>query len=263
MMLKPKKLCEQYSEIAIGGQNPFYLRKAKVAQPTLYDGNEIINPDHDPMNAPSSEEDLELAELARQKMHEKMNDPVYLEKRKVEELKANTLPLPVLPHGDCTCKKRITPTGITEGERGFEQTKRCYLTEVIPFFNLLKEHFDSGQKSLVTEVRAMKAVFENMEAEVDQNAVDKKCREIKRKNLLIMSENLIAECLSKDVFYTASDYVLNVSRFSNMHDALIIAQKRIADLESKNLNMRNKIQNDDRDSMIKHFSRLEVEHFNL
>jgi hypothetical protein len=40
-----------------------------------------------------------------------------------------------------TCKKRITPTGITEGERGFEQTKRCYLTEVMPFFNLLKEHF--------------------------------------------------------------------------------------------------------------------------
>lgn len=41
---------------------------------------------------------------------------------------------------DKTGKKRITPTGITEGERGFEQTKRCYLTEVMPFFKLLKEH---------------------------------------------------------------------------------------------------------------------------
>ncbi|GJS91833.1 hypothetical protein Tco_0774469 [Tanacetum coccineum] len=336
MMLKPKKLCEQYSEIAIGVQNPFYLRKAKVAQPTLYDGNEIINPDHDPTNVPSSEEDLELAELARQKMHEKMNDPVCvekrikcippnyskenflatftpqtqltpeqvfwsidLEKRKAEELKANTPPLPVLPPAtvyppntpvhlvprtlpttsqvniglyvitqlfwdfEKTCKKRITPTGITEGERGFEQTKRCYLTEVIPFFNLLKEHFDSVQKSLVTEVRAMKAVFENMEAKVDQNAVDKKCGEIERRNFLIMNENLIAECLSKDVFYTATDSVLNVSRFSDMHDALTIAQNRIADLESKKFNLRNKIQNDDHDSMIKHFSKLKVEHFNL
>ncbi|GJU27957.1 retrovirus-related pol polyprotein from transposon TNT 1-94 [Tanacetum coccineum] len=131
MMLKPKKLCEQYSEIAIGAHNPFYLRKAKVAQPTLYDGNEIINPDHDPTNVPSPE--------------------------------------------------------------------------------------------------AMKAVFENMEAEVDQNAVDKKCGEIERKNLLITNENLIAECLSKDVVYTATDSVLNVSRFSNMHDAFTIAQKRIAD----------------------------------
>ncbi|GKA42582.1 retrovirus-related pol polyprotein from transposon TNT 1-94 [Tanacetum coccineum] len=30
---------------------------------------------------------------------------------------------------DKTCKKRITPCGLTKGERGFEQTKECYLTE--------------------------------------------------------------------------------------------------------------------------------------
>ncbi|GJU26741.1 hypothetical protein Tco_1165362 [Tanacetum coccineum] len=77
------------------------------------------------------------------------------------------------------------------------------------------------------------------------------------------NENLVAECLSKDVFYTATDSVLNVSRFSDMHDAFTSAQKRIADLESENFNLRNKIQNDDHDSMIKHFSKLEVEHFNL
>ncbi|GKB55161.1 hypothetical protein Tco_0905914, partial [Tanacetum coccineum] len=222
-----------------------------------------------------------------------------MEQRKAEELKANAPPLPVLPPAtvyppntyvylvprtlpttsqvniglyvitqlfwdfEKTCKKRITPTGITEGERGFEQTKRCYLNEVIPFFNSLKEHFDGVQKSLVTEVRAMKAVFENLEAEVDQNEIDLKSSEIERKNLLIANENLIAECLSKDVFYTATDSVLNVSRFSDMHDAFTTAQKRIADLESENFNLRNKIQNDDHDSMIKHFSKLEVEHFNL
>ncbi|GKC37325.1 retrovirus-related pol polyprotein from transposon TNT 1-94 [Tanacetum coccineum] len=105
--------------------------------------------------------------------------------------------------------------------------------------------------------------FENLEAEVDQNEIDLKSSEIERKNLLIANENLIAECLSKDVFYTATDSVLNVSRFSDMHDAFTTAQKRIADLESENFNLRNKIQNDDHDSMIKHFSKLEVEHFNL
>ncbi|GJU42013.1 hypothetical protein Tco_1194970 [Tanacetum coccineum] len=30
---------------------------------------------------------------------------------------------------DKTCKKRITPCGLAKGERGFEQTKKCYLTE--------------------------------------------------------------------------------------------------------------------------------------
>ncbi|GKD08709.1 hypothetical protein Tco_1188394 [Tanacetum coccineum] len=130
-----------------------------------------------------------------------------------------------------TCKKRITPTGITEGERGFEQTNRCYLTEVIPVFNLLKEHFDSVQKSLVTDVRAMKAVFENMEAEVDQNAVDKKCREIKRKNPFITNENLIAECLSKDVFYSETDSVFNIQSRGNTIREL---KEKISRLTKKN-----------------------------
>ncbi|GJU72466.1 hypothetical protein Tco_1263871 [Tanacetum coccineum] len=336
MMLNPTQVYNQRTKTALGAQNPFHLRQAKKAQPALYDGEELLKTHHVPVNVPSSEEELELAETTRNKLHAKMNDsacvekrvnitpPNYskenfmatftpqtqltpeqvfwsidLEKRKAEELKANAPPLPVLPPAtvyppntpvhlvprtlpttsqvniglyvitqlfwdfEKTCKKRITPTGITEGERGFEQTKRCYLTEVIPFFNLLKEHFDGVQKSLVTEVRAMKAVFENLEAEVDQNEIDLKSGEIERKNLLITNENLIAECLSKDVFYTATDSVLNVSRFSDMHDAFTIAQKRIADLESENFNLRNKIQNDDHDSMIKHFSKLEVEHFNL
>ncbi|GJZ35048.1 integrase, catalytic region, zinc finger, CCHC-type containing protein [Tanacetum coccineum] len=115
-------------------QNSFYLKRANVAQPALYDGNELINLDHGPIDIPSSEEDLELAELTRQKMHEKLNDPVCVEngikcippnyskenflvtftpqtqltleqvfwsldlvKRKAEELKAKAPLLPVLP----------------------------------------------------------------------------------------------------------------------------------------------------------------------
>nr|GEZ39051.1 copia protein [Tanacetum cinerariifolium] len=70
-----------------------------------------------------------------------------------------------------------------------------------------------------------KKVFDEMESEVDQHAADKKCDDIKRKNLLLENENLIAECLSKDVFYTATNSVLTLSRFSNMHDAYIAAQK--------------------------------------
>ncbi|GJT66432.1 retrovirus-related pol polyprotein from transposon TNT 1-94 [Tanacetum coccineum] len=217
-----------------------------------------------------------------------------LAKRKAEELKANAPPLPVLPPAtvyppntpvhlvprtlpttsqvnislyvitqlfwdfEKTCKKRITPTGITEGERGFEQTKRCYLTEVIPFFNLLKEHFDGVQKSLVTEVRAMKAVFEEMEAEVDQNAIDKKYGEIEHKNLLITNENLIANCIAQDVFYIVTDSALSASRFHDLSTAYNVAMNRVVELESENSRLLRKIKHDDHDTMIKAFSKLEV-----
>ncbi|GKE27875.1 hypothetical protein Tco_1443259, partial [Tanacetum coccineum] len=147
-------------------------------------------------------------------------------------------------------KLRITPTGFTKGERGFEQTKTCYLTEVILFFKIIKEHFKGIQKALINEVK-------------DQHVVDKKCDKIERKNLLIENENLIAGCLSKEVFYTTINSVFTVSRFSDMHDAYTVAQKRIAELEAENSNLTHKIQKDDHDEMIKHFSKLEVEHLNL
>ncbi|GJZ70603.1 hypothetical protein Tco_0634454 [Tanacetum coccineum] len=142
---------------------------------------------------------------------------------------------------DKTYKKRITPMGLTEGERRFEQTKTCYLTEVIPFFKTIKEHFEGIQKALVNDIKEMKEVFDQMEAEVDQHVVDKKCDEIERKNLLFENENLIVECLSKDVFYTETNSMLTVSRFSDMHDAYTAAQKRIAELEAENTNLKNKI----------------------
>ncbi|GJR95591.1 hypothetical protein Tco_0267765 [Tanacetum coccineum] len=102
-----------------------------------------------------------------------------------------------------TYKKRITPTDLTEGEMGFGQTKECYLTEVIPFFKTLKEHFKGIQKALTKEIKEMKEIFDELEAEVDQNVVNRKYNEIEWKNLLIAYDNLIADCFSKEVFYVA------------------------------------------------------------
>ncbi|GKB10726.1 retrovirus-related pol polyprotein from transposon TNT 1-94, partial [Tanacetum coccineum] len=287
MLCKPKSFYDEVNRVAIGYKNPFYLSKAKQVQPALYNGHEIVKTNHARALVHDSEDTLEIAETTRKQMIEKMKDPECVKKKvkiaphdyskenylatftpqkqltpeqifwsddllkmKAKALKekaksakpitAMTVYPPntpaklvpkVLPtksqvqvniyslvqlfsEFDKTCKKRITPTGLTEGERGFEKTKTCDLTE----------------------------------AKVDQHAVDKKCDEIKRKNLLIENENLIADCLSKDVFYTATNFVLTVSRFSDMHDAYTAAQKRIAKLEAENSNLTHKIQNDDHDN---------------
>nr|GEW10948.1 hypothetical protein [Tanacetum cinerariifolium] len=65
-------------------------------------------------------------------------------------------------------------------------------------------------KSSRQQIKEMKEVFDQMETEVDQHVVDKKCGKIERKNLLIKNENLIDKCLSKDVFYTATDFMLTL-----------------------------------------------------
>ncbi|GJU95315.1 hypothetical protein Tco_1320071 [Tanacetum coccineum] len=338
MLCKPKPYYNEQNKVAIDYKNPLCLTRTKQVQPALYNGYEIIKNNHVPALVHNTEDTLEIAEITRRKMNDKMKDPEcvthkvkiappdyskenYLAtftpqkqltpeqifwsqdliKMKEEALKKQTTasrpikaltvyppntPATLVPRVlptksqvkiniftliqlflefEKTCKKRITPTGLTEGERGFEQTKECYLTEVIPFFKTLKEHFEGIQKALTKEIKEMKDVFEELEAEVDQNVVDRKHDEIERKNLLIAHDNLIADCFVKDrlahlglvlritlirnginknnnaiqqeVFYVATNSELNVSRFTEMHDAHTIVEARCLELEAELSNL--------------------------
>ncbi|GKA22434.1 hypothetical protein Tco_0708396 [Tanacetum coccineum] len=272
MLCKPKPYYDELRKVAIGYKNPLCLTRAKQVQPALYNGHEIIKTNHVPSIVHNSEDTLEIAEITRKKMNEKMKDPECVKKKdlikmKVEALKEQTPTSRTIkmltvypPNTPATLVPRVLPT---KRERGFEQTKECYLTEVIPFFKTLKEHFEGIQKALTKEVKEMKEIFEELEAEVDQNVVNRKYDEIKRKNLLIVNDNLIAGCLSKDMFYIATNSELNVSRFTEMHDAHTVVQTRCLELEVELSKLRDKVKKDDHNELVKCFSNLEVNHLNL
>ncbi|GKC96173.1 retrovirus-related pol polyprotein from transposon TNT 1-94 [Tanacetum coccineum] len=93
--------------------------------------------------------------------------------------------------------------------------------------------------ALSKEIKEMKEIFDELEAEVDQNAVNRKSDEIEGKNLLIRNDNLIVDCLSKGVFYVASNSELTVSRFTKMLDAHAIVQARCLELEAELSNFGN------------------------
>nr|GEY01731.1 retrovirus-related Pol polyprotein from transposon TNT 1-94 [Tanacetum cinerariifolium] len=126
---------------------------------------------------------------------------------------------------------------------------------------LSEEHFEGIQKALTKELKEMKDVFEELDAEVAQNVVDKKHDEIERKNLLIENDNLIAECLSKEVFYVATNSELNI--FTEMHVAHTIVEARCLELEAELSNFCYKIHNDNHNESVNRFSNLEVHHLNL
>ncbi|GKE40527.1 hypothetical protein Tco_1463932 [Tanacetum coccineum] len=58
----------------------------------------------------------------------------------------------------------------------------------------------------------MKVICEELEAEVDQHVVNRKHDEIERKNLLIANDNLIVDCLSKEVFYIVANSEFTVQK---------------------------------------------------
>nr|GEU84502.1 retrovirus-related Pol polyprotein from transposon TNT 1-94 [Tanacetum cinerariifolium] len=103
----------------------------------------------------------------------------------------------------------------------------------------------------------MKEFFEELKAEVNQNVVNRKCDEIERKNLLIANDNLVVDCLSKDVFYIVTNSELTISRFTEMHDAHTVVQARCLELEAELSKLNDKIQKDDHNELVKHFSILE------
>nr|GEY78280.1 integrase, catalytic region, zinc finger, CCHC-type, peptidase aspartic, catalytic [Tanacetum cinerariifolium] len=109
----------------------------------------------------------------------------------------------------------------------------------------------------------MKDVFEDLEVGVAQNVVDRKHDEIERKNHLIAKDNLIVECLSKEVFYVATNYELNVARFTEMYVANTIFEARCLELKAELSNLRDKSHNDNHNELVDLFSNLEVHHLNL
>ncbi|GJT99918.1 hypothetical protein Tco_1110257 [Tanacetum coccineum] len=260
-------------------------------QSALYNGHEIVKTNHAPAVVHDSEDTIKLAEITRKRMLEKTPEQIFWSSEMLtpKPISAMTVYLPntparlvprVLPiksqvkiniytltqlfsEFDKTCKRRVTPCGLTKGERGFEQIKKCYITKVIPFFKTLKEHFEGIQTALVKEVKEMKEICEQMETKVEQNVVDKKSVEIKMKTLLIENKNLTADCLSNEFLYSVMNAVNIVSRFSEMHDAYTVEQARCLELEAEISKLKHKIQKDDHNEMIKHFSKLEVDHLNL
>nr|GEW34757.1 integrase, catalytic region, zinc finger, CCHC-type, peptidase aspartic, catalytic [Tanacetum cinerariifolium] len=94
----------------------------------------------------------------------------------------------------------------------------------------------------------------------DSNMIsyDQKDDEIKRKNLLIANDNLIAKCLSKEVFYVVTNSKLNVARFTEMHVANTIVEARCLELEAELSNLRDKSHNDNHNELVNRFSNLEI-----
>nr|GFB64180.1 hypothetical protein [Tanacetum cinerariifolium] len=89
-------------------------------------------------------------------------------------------------------------------------------------------------------------------------AVDRKHDAIDRKNLLIANDNLIVECLSKEVYSVATKSKLNVTRFAEMHVANTSVEARCLALKAKLATLRDKSHQENQGELIKHFSKLEL-----
>nr|GEW26173.1 hypothetical protein [Tanacetum cinerariifolium] len=189
MLCRPKPHYNELNRVAIGYKNSLCLIRAKqIAEITRKKMNAKMN---DPecvtrkvKIAPhvySKENFLATFTPQKQLTPEQIfwsNDLMKLKSEALKERTKVSRPIKALTAYPLNTPamlvpKRITPTGLTKGERGFEQTKEYYLKEVIPFFKTPKDNFEGIQKALTKEIKEMKDVFEELEAELKyQNLKD-------------------------------------------------------------------------------------------
>nr|GEZ97597.1 integrase, catalytic region, zinc finger, CCHC-type, peptidase aspartic, catalytic [Tanacetum cinerariifolium] len=221
-----KPYYNELNKVAIGYKNPLCLTRAKQVQPALYNGYEIIKDNHVSAVVHNIDDTLEDVVCEHHEEHA-MHDNIQL----------NHV---VDSHADYTSDRNMIL---------YDQ----YVKE-----NACQEHFKGIQKALTKEIKEMKYVFEELEAEVAQNTVDRKHHEIERKNLLIVNNNIIDECLSKEVFYVATNSELTVSRFTEMHVANTTVEARCLELEDELSNLRDKSHNDNHNELVNHFPNIKV-----
>ncbi|GJX15027.1 retrovirus-related pol polyprotein from transposon TNT 1-94 [Tanacetum coccineum] len=176
MLCKPKPYYDEQKKVAIGYKNPLCLTRAKQVQPALYNGHEIIKTNHVPAIVHNSEDTLEIAEITRKKMNKKMKD-LECVKKKVK----------IVPH---------------------DYSKENYLATFTPQKQLTPEQIFWSKDLIKMKAEALK---EQTTASRPIKALTVKHDEIERKNILIANDNLIADCLSKEVFYIATNSELTVS----------------------------------------------------
>ncbi|GKA70486.1 hypothetical protein Tco_0776625 [Tanacetum coccineum] len=167
------------------------------------------------------------------------------------------------PEFDEVIKFRTKPTCLTDGEWRFEHTKRCFVEQIIPFYEKLKTHVKGIEDNLFKEVSEYINFFDELDKEYDQCVIDKKCLEIENKNLLIQNECLLAESISKDIcsVVLTPDNVVPISvepcsncdkeqtrnleleaEFSKVKQLLVDKERRCSHIETEYLNLELKFQ---------------------
>ncbi|GJT47153.1 hypothetical protein Tco_0955868 [Tanacetum coccineum] len=81
MLCKPKPYYDAHNKVAISYKNPLCLTRAQQVQPALYNGHEFIKTTHVPSIVYNSEDTLEIAEITRKKINDKMKDPECVKKK--------------------------------------------------------------------------------------------------------------------------------------------------------------------------------------
>ncbi|GJV96700.1 retrovirus-related pol polyprotein from transposon TNT 1-94 [Tanacetum coccineum] len=188
---------------------------AKRAQPVLYDADTLLHPNHHPVSIWDSEEFvssedrirrlraywLSANEIASQASKSATPATPFVRKsRPPSQVLASLRNVnAVFPQFEGIIKERTTQRPDYVSEWCFDYAKQFVEQQLVPFYDHFKKHIQAANDTFFKEIKEFEQIFDELEAEYEQCVLDNKNLTIEKKNLLIINECLIAECLEKDI----------------------------------------------------------------
>ncbi|GJW86337.1 hypothetical protein Tco_0161677 [Tanacetum coccineum] len=205
---KPKKATNDLHKDILGTRNPGLGYMAKRAQPVLYDADTLLHPNHHPVSIWDSEEVLVHQVVSMKKMNEK---PGHV--RPANDFYAKLNALMFVPQKELSGDQAYW---LSANEIASQASKSA--TPGTPFVRKSRP-----PSQVLASLRKVNAVFPQLEGIIKERTtqkpdyvsdwcfdyakqfveqqlrLDNKNLTIEKKNLLIINECLIAECLEKDI----------------------------------------------------------------
>nr|GEW18046.1 putative ribonuclease H-like domain-containing protein [Tanacetum cinerariifolium] len=280
MLTNPQFFYDHTTKQALGFQNLFYLKKAQLLKPKLYDGNVIEKTSV--IVFPDSEETLMLAEESHSKMFIKQKDPIMLEK------KVNITPLDYVVFNQLSqdFKERFVPQTALSAEQAFwsqnsmnsfdptpsNRPTKVKVPKELPKVGMvntslkkLKPYlagFDVVIKERTTATAIIegtwgfkhtKAYFKDeiIPFAVEQHRLVSKTFKVKMNKDLNKNERLLKQVISKDIVnIIVNSFVDNTSVY--VHEC-----EKYLKLETELLNKKDFIEKETYDKMFRRFTTLE------
>nr|GFB62978.1 hypothetical protein [Tanacetum cinerariifolium] len=218
MLSKTSKIAYQdLHKTGLGFANPWYGKKARLSQPSLYYGEELLKPVHPKPLVHDSEETTALSEVSRATMSKKPGHVQPINYDKLNALYSQFVPQKELSHEQVywqspadvstptthvkpfvkTRPAPIRPLHVTEAI--FERIKMIFEGQITPFFEWYKQRVLEFYDAIVKEVSEYKGIFDELETEYENTLLAKKKLQIANKNLLIQNDTLLANGIQNDV----------------------------------------------------------------
>nr|GEW36605.1 putative bromo adjacent homology (BAH) domain protein [Tanacetum cinerariifolium] len=129
-------------------------------------------------------------------------------------------------------KERTAPPPIIlSSHRLWHHTKECFDEQITPFFNNIKQLFQTLDTNIFQEVKEFEQIFDELDAGYERILLEKKNMQIKKKNLLITNECLIANSIANDICSIALAYDLVVPPSSDSSHCMLEELRTTCDKE--------------------------------